>query len=197
MLIKKALMSALASPWPVLCVLAVSLGLNVHLMTSRQTGTRIITEPTYKSGMTMPRLTATAINGVPAMLDWADPRDHRPSILYVFTPSCTWCTQNLENIRALSTSQQSRYRIIGLSLSDEGLTEYVSQAKLPFAVYSHATDERGNAPDLRVTPQTLLIAANGRIEKSWTGAYTGKVQGEIEGWFNIRLPGLIKSSPKH
>lgn len=196
MLIRKPLMSALASPWLVLCVLAVSLGLNVHLMSSRQLGPRLITEPTYKPGMTMPQLTATTVDGASAIIDWADPNDRRPSILYVFTPSCTWCTQNLANIRALSMSLRSRYRIIGLSLSDEGLREYVNQAKLPFTIYSRATDERGNVPDLRVTPQTLLIAPGGRIEKSWAGAYSGTAQGQIEEFFNIRLPGLVKPSSK-
>lgn len=194
MLIKRNLMSALASPWPVLFVLAVSLGFNVYLMSSRQP--RIITEPTYKPGMNMPRLQAKEINGASAIIDWADPNDHRPSILYVFTPSCTWCTQNLENIRVLSNSQHSKYRIIGLSLSEKGLTDYLRQAELPFTVYMHPTDERGDVPDLRVTPQTLLIGHGGRIEKSWAGAYTGKLQGQIEEWFHIRLPGVVKSSTK-
>jgi hypothetical protein len=41
------------------------------------------------------------------------------------------------------------------------------------------------------TPQTLVITNDGKIIKNWFGAYAGKLQIELEQYFQLKLPGLI------
>lgn len=42
------------------------------------------------------------------------------------------------------------------------------------------------------TPQTLVVSADGHVIKNWTGAYSGSLKTEIEGFFQIELPGLTE-----
>jgi peroxiredoxin len=110
----------------------------------------------------------------------------RPTALYVFTPACPWCARNADNIRALASQSGEKYRFLGLSLSD---TE-PSRIQLPFPVYAGLGAETRKAYKLGPIPQMILIAPDGRVLKTWTGAFTGAVESEIERYFDIQLPGM-------
>ncbi|HLH43811.1 MAG TPA: hypothetical protein VKV74_12530 [Bryobacteraceae bacterium] len=117
--------------------------------------------------------------------------DGRPAVLYIMSPTCHWCARNLDNVRALAAGIESKYRFIGLSNTQEGLAEYVRATALPFPV--HAVD-MGRLPDgldARATPQLVLVGADGVVKKVWEGALSGKSQSEVEGFFHVRLPGLL------
>ena len=38
-----------------------------------------------------------------------------PTILYHFSPSCSWCERNWENVRTLIRETRGRYRFVGIS----------------------------------------------------------------------------------
>ena len=118
------------------------------------------------------------------------PGGFRPTILYVFSPRCQWCTQNQANIRTLAKKVADRYRVVGLSLTDRGLREYLRRSPLPFDVYTNPSADAVAAYKLQSAPQTLVVAANGRLERVWRGAYAGEQRAEVEEYFNARLPGL-------
>ena len=40
------------------------------------------------------------------------------------------------------------------------------------------------------TPQTIVIAPDGRVLKNWIGAFGMPVQTQVEEFFDVRLPGL-------
>jgi hypothetical protein len=42
------------------------------------------------------------------------------------------------------------------------------------------------------TPLTLVLSSDGEILKSWVGAYSGHTQKEVESYFGITLPGLVR-----
>jgi peroxiredoxin len=118
-----------------------------------------------------------------------------PSIIYIFTPSCKWCTRNLSNIKTLLAQTRENHRFIGLSLSSDGLKEYATQHDLVFPIY---TDLTGNSASAYKggTPRTLVVSPGGTILKSWFGAYTGELQREVEEYFKIRLPGVVEAEPQ-
>jgi hypothetical protein len=128
------------------------------------------------------------VDGAAAFVNWAS--DARPTFVYIFSPSCIWCQRNLQNIKALSGTQGSAYRFIGLSLSSNGLKKYVEENELKFPVYTSASDANGREIKLHATPQTLIVSPNGRVDEAWLGAYTGRMQGEIERKLGVHLPGL-------
>jgi len=117
----------------------------------------------------------------------------RPTLVYVFSPTCGWCKANYENILALADRARSHYRIVGLSSngSIEDLRKHISKAPLPFEVFLVDSAKVGNRPFLVATPTTLLVATNSKISRAWIGAYNDDRGDEIEKVFSVRLPGLV------
>ena len=116
--------------------------------------------------------------------------DELPTILYVFTPPCSWCTKNIENIKALAESTKGRYRVIGLSLSSNNLQQYVTKSEFTFPVYSDLSPGAAIAYRMGGTPQTIVISSEGKLVKEWKGAYMGNTKKEIETQFGLELPGI-------
>jgi hypothetical protein len=46
----------------------------------------------------------------------------------------------------------------------------------------------------RSTPQTIVIAPDGRVLKNWRGVYAQRSQPDVEAFFGVRLPGLTPGS---
>jgi peroxiredoxin len=118
-----------------------------------------------------------------------------PSILYIFTPTCNWCSRNLDNIKTLFARTKSNYRFVGISLSSDGLREYVAQRGLDFPIYSDLTGESALVYKCG-TPRTLVVSPGGMILRSWPGAYTGDLQREVEEYFGTCLPGVAGNESK-
>jgi peroxiredoxin len=115
-----------------------------------------------------------------------------PTVLYVFSPQCGWCGLNLESIKTLAKSIDSRYRFATISLSEDNLQDYIKQKDFNFPVYTGLTMDTTKAYKFGGTPQTLVISSDGHIQKSWMGAYTGATKSEIEAYFNVHLPELAQ-----
>jgi peroxiredoxin len=181
--------------WAIIALLALSLGLNVYLAAKIRLLPR--TAPaSLTAGAKAPRLNVEDLNGRKMALEWNE--DSRPTILYIFAPTCVWCQKNHDNLKLLVRSQKQAYRIVGLSLTDASVNDYIERYKVEYdAVYvkPHTVDSR--QPFQAVTPTTVLISRGGVIEDVWQGAYTGKVGKQIEEKFNIRLPNLAASSAAH
>jgi peroxiredoxin len=118
----------------------------------------------------------------------------KPTVLYVFSPSCVWCERNTQNINLIADLKRESFRFIGLSLSDDGLQDYVGSHHFNFPVYAGVTPESAQMLGLGSTPQTIVISPDGRIQQNWVGAYASSIRPQVEGFFNVRLPGL--TAPK-
>jgi peroxiredoxin len=86
-----------------------------------------------------------------------------------------------------------KYRIIGLSLSNEELKNYADTHLFDFPIYTKISSETLLNYKFGATPQTVVVSPDGKIEKVWKGAYSGNIQSEIEDYFRIKLPGLVES----
>jgi peroxiredoxin len=139
-------------------------------------------------GTVVPTLNVLNMEGRPVSLTYADTRV--PTVVYVFSPDCHWCARNADNVKQLVTNAGQRYRFVGVSLSAENLTQYVSENELPFQVYSSPTELTRAAYKMGGTPQTLVISSEGKLLKNWIGAYSRDVQSEVEAFFETKLPGL-------
>ena len=116
-----------------------------------------------------------------------------PTLLYVFSPSCGWCKKNEDNISSLASQTGDSLRIIGLSLSPEGLIDYVAHRFPPVKVIK--PDSRTiTAYKLSGTPETILVSSEGVVLKVWKGAYGDSTQRELEEYFHVKLPGLRQTS---
>lgn len=139
--------------------------------------------------MKLPELRLINTNGQLTTLTFT--RTDPPTILYVFRPGCGWCAKNLNNIKEMSRQLGStgRYRIIGISLDENGLKEYLQKSQLNFPVYSGMSGDDRARLAMGGTPQTIQVA-NGTVVQAWAGAYSGEVAKDVEAAFGIRLPGL-------
>jgi peroxiredoxin len=152
-----------------------------------------IAEYQLKIGTTVPPISAKGLDGQREVISYQGA--NQPTVLYVFTPPCSWCARNIDNFKTLLDKRGSQYRFIGLSLSEEGLTEYVRKndlVKLP--VYSSLSTETGEAYKLSGTPQTIVVSPEGRVLQSWMGAYIGDQKSQVEAYFHVTLPGIRPGS---
>jgi peroxiredoxin len=166
----------------------------LNLFLARQTKSlrsallQVKAEDSLVVGASPPPIAAKGLDGQPATIRYGP--DELPTILYVFKPSCGWCTKNIQNIRALAQSTKGRYRVIGLSLSSDNLQEYVTRSDLTFPVYSDLSPEVAIAYRMGSTPQTIVISSEGKLVKEWKGAYMGNIKKQIETQFGSELPGI-------
>lgn len=114
----------------------------------------------------------------------------KPTVVYIFTPPCSWCARNMNNFKELVARREGEYRFIGLSLSKEGLSEYVAKSDLRIPIYSGPSKEMQRKYKLGGTPQTIVVSPEGRILQDWVGAYTGGQKSQVEAFFRVSLPGL-------
>lgn len=139
-----------------------------------------------QNGKLFPPIQAQDVTGKTATLNLLG--DSKSTILYVFSPQCSWCARNLENLKALATVNGEKYKLIGLSTSSAGLNDYVVEHGLGFPVYAMLPSDRTG---LRTgTPRTLVISADGKIIENWFGAYGGELQKKVEDYFQVTLPGV-------
>ena len=123
-------------------------------------------------------------------LDW---QDARLTLLYVMSPSCTWCQKNAENIKTIYRARANDYRFVGLSVTTRGLDAYRRTSGIPFPICSDLRHASGKRLALARTPETLIISPKGIVLHRWRGAYAGVIAQDIEETLGVRLPGLSES----
>lgn len=174
-----------SSEWLPLILLGASLGLNVYL--GLGLGGRPAAARGLVPGARMPNLIAAGPEGGTKTVNWGE--GGRPTLLYIFSPSCAWCRRNDPNFSEVARVSGSQYNVVGFSLSAEGLKEYLSHRKIAYPVYVSLGDGSDRAFTNNPTPSTVLISANGVVEEVLDGAYSGAVKKRIETRFGVRLPG--------
>ncbi len=139
-------------------------------------------------GTTVPPIVAKRFGGQQEVISYEGVG--QPTVLYVFTPPCSWCARNMDNLKTLLDKERGRYRFIGLSLSDNTLPEYVAKNDLKLPVYSGLPPETLKTYKLGSTPQTIVISPEGKVLQDWVGAYVGDQKSQVEAFFRVSLPGL-------
>lgn len=137
----------------------------------------------------VPPIWATDTNGNTISMSYGDAEF--PLIIYVLSPGCSWCTRNKNNVAALANGVLGKYRLLGLSLSSDGLKEYVEKNEITFPICSNLSYDTISSYKLGGTPETIVVSPQGKVIKFWRGAYEGKVKEEVESYFRISLPGLV------
>ncbi len=140
--------------------------------------------PLVKVGTQLPGLDVLDLSGMHVRMEWDS--DPRPSIVYLFQPSCVWCNRNLAGEKALAGLKSHRF--LALSLTRSGLKEYVDKNQFSFQIYSTKDLKSIQALKPIGTPLTIVVAHGGRVEAVFPGAYTEKSVSALEKTFGIRVP---------
>lgn len=102
----------------------------------------------------------------------------RVTFVYVVSPSCRYCADNHQAILKVASNFPS-VRFVGISLTRNGLDEYIAHHPLPFAMYTASTDLGIPLQLLQATPKTIVLDRQGSIVKVWTGVYSRDKYQEI------------------
>lgn len=176
---------------------AASVSLNVSLAYKLRSLAKLeaakIADQLLKVGSTVPEFTAQRLGGLKEVISYQNTA--QPTVLYVFTPPCSWCARNLDNFKTLANKESAQYRFVGVSLSPQGLVEYAAKNDLKVPIYFGLSSETLRAYKLGGTPQTLVVSPDGRVLQDWIGAYVGDQKSQVEAFFHVGLPGL-KELPK-
>ncbi|HKG46735.1 MAG TPA: redoxin domain-containing protein [Pyrinomonadaceae bacterium] len=153
---------------------------------------RELTTPTKRSivlkeGSIVPALSGLDLNGTRISLNYQD--DPRKAVMLVFSPRCAYCTQNLPNWHSIAQSLDPKlYRIMAVSTSADGVKEYVGQNSFPEVPIIADVDPKSRVSyEMNLTPQTILIDSQGRVEKIWTGVLQPDERTEVERFLGLKL----------
>lgn len=113
-----------------------------------------------------------------------------PTVLYYFSPSCAWCTRNWDNIRALERGANGRYRVLLVTRARD-VASYLKEHGLTFDVVEGIGESVVEAYKLSGTPQTLVASIEGIVTHEWRGAFTPRIERQIEELFGVSLPGVV------
>lgn len=175
---------------------AALVALNVGLVVQNRTlkaagnaggGSRAIVLPPGKS---VPALSGLDAEGRQLVFDYGS--DPRRTLLLLFNPNCPYCTKNMPNWNAITHGLSDKeFRVIAVSTVPDGAKEYAEKYGLRNVPVIITPDPKGRvAYEMNVTPQTVLIGADGTVEKVWTGLIQGAERDEIEKQFGVPLPAL-------
>lgn len=114
--------------------------------------------------------------------------DPRKTVLLVFSPDCDYCTKNIPAWeKILSNVDKSSFRVIAISLEPEGTKEYVTKHRLiSVPVIAKLYAKGVNTYKMGLTPETILIGPDGKVEKVWKGLLDEESRKEIEQSLGIK-----------
>jgi peroxiredoxin len=189
-------LGAICSMKLVSALLALSVVLNLLLATKisrlREYTAVLESERELQIGSKVPPIVGRSVDGTDQTLAYSDV--NHPTVLYIFTPQCSWSKKNVDNLRTLVENSGHRYRVIGISLTRIGLKEYLDQEHLVLPVYTDVDDSLKSTYHLGATPSTIVVSPESTVLKVWRGAYEDSIRREIERYLDVRLPGCCKDT---
>jgi peroxiredoxin len=141
-----------------------------------------------KAGTALPSLEGVDDDGNRQSISYG--QDARKTVLLIFSPRCRACEENLPNWEAIINGiERQSFRLFAISLQSQGVKEYASRHRIKGVPILTEIDAKYRvAYNLALTPQTILIGSDGKVERVWTGLLQGEDKREVERALNIRLP---------
>jgi len=156
---------------------------NRNLNSSIQKGEAALVE-----GQSMPAIAGIDLEGREQIFDWGN--DNRKTLLMNFSPRCGYCRANMPNWTAiLQGIDKSAYRVVVVSSISDGAKEYIEKYKIKDVPVIVEPEPKVLINYLmHITPQTILLNPDGKIEKVWVGKFVNEQKTNIEKALNVSLP---------
>lgn len=171
----------------------VLVGLNILLVVQNKSlrayASRMDQSLELKPGTLLPSMEGLDPQGNKMKLDYGV--DPRKTLLLVYSSSCGACQENMPNWEAITRGiDQEAYRVVAVSLSPRGSKEYLSRYDIgSIPVVAEVNPKTRVAYNFTVTPQTILIGLDGRVEKVWTGLLEGAEKRDVENAVGLQARG--------
>ena len=121
------------------------------------------------AGTQVPDLRGVDLEGKPVEVLYG--KDSRKVLVMVFSPTCPFCDQNWPKWQqVISSLDRSAVRPVLVDVTSTTTTSFVSQHQLSSLPVILKADPRATMDyHMHLTPQTILVDPNGKVEKVWTG----------------------------
>jgi peroxiredoxin len=131
-------------------------------------------------GAQMPDLRGFDPTGKPVEVLYG--KDTRKVLVLVFSPTCAFCDQNWPRWQQIISSlDHSAVRPVAVDVTSTASTEFVSQHHLTELPVLLRVDPRAIVNyRLQLTPQTILVDHDGKVEKVWTGVLNDSSLAELK-----------------
>lgn len=139
-----------------------------------------------KPGKQLPAFDGRDVDG--NQLTIAYGQDPRKTLLFVLSPRCGLCRDIMPDWEKMVKSiDQKSFRVVAVSLTPEGTKEFLAKYNLgSIPVIADADPKDRVDYEMTLTPQTVLIGSDGKVEKVWTGLLTDEEE-EIERSLGVAL----------
>lgn len=119
----------------------------------------------------VPKVTATTLSGQPLS---TESLKGRPYLVNFWATSCVTCVKEMPHLVALHQQFAERgFEVVAVAMAydvPEYLARFVQERGLPFpVVHDKAGQWASGFGDIRVTPTTFLVDANGQMLKRYVG----------------------------
>jgi hypothetical protein len=163
------------------CVLL--LGANIALFRQNRSLKAQIAAPPpgleASAGMTVPDLKGYDVSGKPLAVAYGP--DQRKVLILVFSPACNFCVENWPRWQAmLGALDREAVRPVGVDVTATSTPAFLAEHQLTGIPVLVQVDPAARLHyRLQLTPQTILVDAQGKVEKVWSGVLTEAVSAEI------------------
>lgn len=141
-----------------------------------------------QEGQSVKSLSGIDINNEKQNLEWG--QDNRKTLLFIFSPKCSFCVENMPTVKSiLAKTDKASFRIVFVSLMNEGTMEFAEKYDIRnIPLFTEVDPVSKIEYEMKLTPQTILIDPNGKVEKVWIGLMLkSENKSEIEKSLNISL----------
>ena len=132
------------------------------------------------AGAQVPALRGVDVEGKPVEVLYG--KDSRKVLVMVFSPTCPFCDQNWPKWQqVISSLDLSAIRPVLVDVTSTTTAGFVSQHQLSNLPVILKADPRATVDyRMRLTPQTILVDPNGKVEKVWTGVMTDSAVADLK-----------------
>jgi peroxiredoxin len=155
---------------------------------------RITKPPEFlRLGQQVPPFTAHSLSGQQHRVNYAD---SAKTVLLVFSIQCPACERVLPYWKKINEAcDRDQHQIFGVSLDDATKTGvFLASNDLRLEALVDVGTEMREAYKLYLTPQTMVIDNNGKVEKIWSGVFSQEKKLEVESYFGLSMGDNVKQS---
>ncbi|HXD32512.1 MAG TPA: TlpA disulfide reductase family protein [Pyrinomonadaceae bacterium] len=135
-------------------------------------------------GQQVPSFTANTLSGQRQVVNFAD---HPKTVFLVFASQCPVCERTLPYWKAIKEAcDRQQYQVYGVGLDGRADTRDLLTANgLNIEVFGNPSAEFKKLYKLNLTPLTIVIDNQRKVEKVWAGAFNENTKAEMETYFGI------------
>ena len=94
----------------------------------------------------------------------------KPTMLFIFTTSCPYCSQNIPNWKKIYEQKRNDYDIIGIGADElNKVKDYAKENDLPYKVFVPLDKEFRKKYKISGVPQTIIVDKRSIIKSYWLG----------------------------